>query len=136
MIVIDASIAIKLLNPNEELSGIASALYQKHLTGEEEIVVPQFLFIEVANYLATKSLISEEAIERGIAFMNNSDFTIEMLDNDTLLEATLMARHYKTSVYDMLYAVTAKKYNCDLVTADEKFVRKVNKPFIKTLQDI
>lgn len=57
MIVIDASVANKLLLPLEEGHKTAKSLLKLHLMKEESIVVPDLLFIEVANTLATKSTI-------------------------------------------------------------------------------
>ena len=55
---------------------------------------------------------------------------------DDVFEAARMAKKYHTSVYDMLYAVVAKKNNCQLITADTKFAEKVQLPFVKTIKEV
>ena len=40
MIVIDASVATKLINTQEEGSDIASGLFSNHIKGKEKIIVP------------------------------------------------------------------------------------------------
>ena len=50
MTIVDASIAIKWLNHHEEDSEIALTLCKNHLEEHEKILLPQFLFLEVANY--------------------------------------------------------------------------------------
>jgi len=75
MIVADASIVIKWISPLEQNHEKAMFLYQKHLKIEEEILVPELLFIEVANYLATKTATNEKDIEEGLRFLYQSNLT-------------------------------------------------------------
>src|SRR5258706_11718811 len=103
MIVIDASVAIKLLNQDEEYSNLAQSLYKRHVEGSEKIIVPQFLFIEVANYLATRSSSSEESIKTGLQLLFQSNLSIHYITPEETVEAALFAKKCKTSVYDMLY---------------------------------
>lgn len=135
MIVIDASVAVKLINKNEEHREYAQNLYQKHLEGKEKIVVPELLFIEVANYLATKTNTTRNDIKEGIFLLEKSSFIIGTIQFSMLLEATFLAKECKTTVYDMLYVVVAKMKNTILITADEKFIKRVNLPYVKSLTE-
>ena len=135
MIIIDASVAIKWINYGEEDRESALLLYEKHIQKEDSISIPAFLFLEVANVLVTKPHYSEESIENGLNLLFTSNFLIYQETNDDISEAAILAKKYKTSVYDMLYAVIAKKNKCLLITADEKFSRKVNFPFVKTIKE-
>jgi len=49
MIVADASIVIKWISPLEQNHKKAMFLYQKHLKIEEEILVPELLFLTSIN---------------------------------------------------------------------------------------
>ena len=133
MIIIDASVATKLINIQEEGSSKAAELLSAHVKGQEKITVPQLLFLEVANALATKSQIQETQIEEGIGLLYEAKFKVSDIQKSDVVDAALFAKRYKTSVYDMLYVILAKKNNCILITADEKFATKVNLPFLKSL---
>ena len=133
MIVIDASVAVKIINRSEEDVSQAENLYNNHVTGKEQIIVPELLFIEVANYLATKTLTSSRDIRNGLAILINASFITEPINPDLLLESTQLAKKHGTSVYDMLYAVIAKNKKIKLITADDRFVKKVGFSFVQTL---
>lgn len=133
MRIIDASIAIKLINTQEEGSTAAFNLLLAHIKGEEKIIVPSLLFIEVANALATKSLVKEEHIKHGIHLLYEANFIIFDINEKMLIESSILAKKYGTSVYDMVYAVIAKDRDIKLVTADKKFAAKVNFKFIEVL---
>ena len=135
MIVIDASVAIKLINTQEEGSSIAMSLLISHRENKERIIVPEFLFIEVANYLATKTTSTKYSIKKGLLILYGSGFLIYNLNENDLTEASFLAKRYKTSVYDMLYAVIAKSKKIKLITADDKFARKVGFSYVKHLSE-
>lgn len=136
MIAIDASVATKLINTQEKESDIAEKLFQAHIKETEKILVPTLLFFEVANALATKSDLKEEYIRRGLSLLYNANFVIYEVNQKDMIEATLLAKKYKTSVYDMIYAVIAKNKKVKLITADNKFANKVNFPFVQTLSKL
>ena len=136
MIVVDASVVVKWIKKDEEDVNIALSIYNSHLKKKENIVVPRLLFYEVTNFLATKPRATSTTIKINLKFLFNSNLTIHIEDNKELTEATLLAKKYKTSVYDMLYAVIAKKKKCILVTADERFIAKVKFSFVKSLKQI
>jgi len=132
MIIVDASVAIKWIYKETD-SETAVFLLQRHLKQEQNITVPHFLFIEVANVLATKSRYSQQDITEGMKFLSQSHLEIYEIVHEDIIYAAQLAKEYKTSVYDMLYAVIAKRSNCTLITADEKFAQKVKFPFVKVL---
>src|SRR3989442_6395516 len=119
MIVVYASIAIKWLNQQEADREAALFLYERHLREEERISVPHFLFVEVANVLATKPYYSAQDVTDGLQLLFTSHLIVHEPANEDIAEAAALAKHYTTSVYDMLYAVLAKRHNCPLITADE-----------------
>ncbi len=133
MIVIDASIVLKFINTQEEGSGNAAEILRNHIAGTDEIIVPSLLFIEVANALVTKSKIKEVRIVEGLELLYAASFKVYEIQESEIQEASILANKYKTTVYDMIYAVIAKKKNIKLVTADRKFVNKVKFPFVQSL---
>lgn len=136
MIVVDTSIVIKWIFRNEDNWTDAISLYEKHLKGIEEIVVPQLLFYEVANVLATKSKIPSKTIASDLNFLYEANLRLHQENRNELIKASFLAKRYKTSAYDMLYAVIAKNKECILVTADEKFIEKTKFRHVKLLREL
>ncbi|OGF98693.1 hypothetical protein A3D78_04465 [Candidatus Gottesmanbacteria bacterium RIFCSPHIGHO2_02_FULL_39_14] len=134
MIVVDASVAIKWIEKEED-SEKAVLLQKSHLLKQNEIIVPQLIYFEIANTLSTKSKVEEKYIELGINIVYNTDLKIEQLEKVDLLKASNLAKKYKTSVYDMIYAVVAKKYDTILITTDEKFIQKTKFSYVKLLSE-
>lgn len=131
--IVDASVVVKWLNSNELDSNKALILYKDHIEKGNQISVPQLLFIEIANYLATNTNTSKANIEKSLNFLYKSNLIICSVTEDLLIEAATLAKKYKTSAYDMIYAVLAKKNKTKLITADNKFANKVKFPFVQTL---
>lgn len=134
--IVDASVVVKWLNKNELDSDSAFILYKKHIEKRNLISVPQFLFIEIANYLAINTNTSRANIKESLNLLYRSNLIICAVTEALLVEAAILAKKYKTSVYDMIYAVLAKKNNTTLTTADNKFANKVNFSFVQTLSKL
>lgn len=135
MIIIDASVISKLFLPTEENRDQAEIILDYHLKGVNIIIVPELLFYEVANTLATKTGISLPKIKSNLKDLKDANFQVEHVTFDILNRAVTMAKKYKVSVYDATYAVLAKQKKCKLITADNKFISQVKLPFIKNLTD-
>lgn len=132
MIIIDASVGVKLIK-EEEGTDAALHLLTLHEKGKETIVVPDLFYIEIANYLATKTEVAKQDIRRSLRALYKASFEKHLLTQNDLMQATLFAKQYGTSVYDMLYAIIARNKKITLITSDNKFVKKVNFPFVKFL---
>lgn len=133
MIVVDTSIAIKWLRSDEERYEAAMSLYKNHIDKREEIIVPNFLYIEAANALATNNVLSPKDIACGMEILFEARLGEYIIKEEDIIEASILANKYKTTVYDMLYAVIAKNKKILLITDDKKFANKVKFPFVKTL---
>lgn len=136
MIVLDASVATKFINTQEKESDIAEMLLQAHIEEKGKIIVPSLLFFEVVNALATKTDLKEEYIKRGLRLLYDANFVIYEVNQEDVIEAALLAKRYKTSVYDMVYVIIAKNKKVNLITADNKFTNKVNFSFVQTLSKL
>lgn len=132
MIIIDASVGVKLIK-EEQGTDLALNLLILHEKGKETIVVPDLFYIEIANYLATKTETAQKDIQKSLQFFYKASFEKHTLARNDLMQATLLAKQYGTSVYDMLYAIIARNKKINLITADNKFINKVKFPFVKTL---
>ena len=124
--IVDASVVVKWLNNNELDSDKAFLLYKKHIEKKKQISVPQLLFVEIANYLATSTHTSEANIRKSLNFLYESNLIIYPITQDSLIEAAMLAKKHKTSVYDMIYAVLAQKNKTTLITADNKLLKTPN----------
>lgn len=136
MIIIDASIANKLILPLEEGHDKTKEIFRKHASEENIIMTLDFIFYEVANTLVTKSSIPQRNITRSLTTIYKTKMNIYYAGEDDIKSAARLAKRFGTSVYDMLYAILAKKYRVKLITADEKFVKATKFKFVKLLQDI
>jgi len=132
MIVADASVVVKWIQEEDDRDK-ALVLRKDHLEGKNEILVPRFLFIEIANTVATKFSLSSLYIEQGMKFLYSSNLLIHEEKEDEIVQAAILANKFRLSVYDMLYAVIAKKHKTILITADERFIQKTKFPFVKLL---
>ncbi|MBI2039954.1 type II toxin-antitoxin system VapC family toxin [Candidatus Microgenomates bacterium] len=133
MIVIDASVANKLVLPYEEGHIKVKEIFQNHSDGLERIISLDLLLYEVANTLATKATIPQRAVTRSITIIYKTQIEIYHPTEDDVKEAARLAKKYKTSVYDMLYAVVAKANGTILITADEQFIKQTKFKFVKLL---
>jgi len=130
MIVIDASVALKWILEKEEYSDKALLIYKDHIEGKETVLVPELLFIEVANTLVTKSQLTIDEVSKGLSFVYKASLNTGGVDEKNILKISRLAKKYSTSVYDMLYAVIAKENKTILVTADEGFIQKTGFKFV------
>src|SRR3989344_6507070 len=133
MVVIDTSVAYKWFNKDEELFEEATKLLIQHINQDQPIIVPELLFLELANAWSTKTKLTIEQIKQNFVDLEKANLQVEVLSFDFLYRAMLLARTYQVSVYDAIYAVLAKEKKCDLITADNKFAAVLDLPFIKTL---
>lgn len=133
MIVIDASVGSKWFLKRE--SGVAQVklIFEKHLSKLEEIIVPELFFYEIANMLSTKTEVSLWKVTYSLNKLYKAQLKIFYPEEKHILVAAKLAKKYKTSVYDMLYAVVAKAHKIDLITADEQFVKQTGFKFVKLL---
>ena len=132
MIVIDASVANKLVL-DEEGHKIVREIFKKHVGNIEPITVPDFLFYEIANTLATKTYFSTYRVTRSLTKIYSANLNIYYCGELEVKAAAKLAKKYKTSVYDMLYVVVAKALKCSLITADKQFVKQTSFKFVKLL---
>jgi predicted nucleic acid-binding protein len=136
MVIIDASVVNKLFLPNEEGHNTAQGLIQRHIQRSEEILVPDLLFYEVTNTLVTKTAIPIKIIIRSLAQLDKLKLLVIHPTTEEFKKIAKFAKTNHVSVYDATYAALAQEKGCNLVTADSKFVAKVNLFFVKRLGDI
>jgi predicted nucleic acid-binding protein len=121
-LVIDASIAIKWV---VEEDGTADALT---LRRRAKLIAPDLLAAECANILWKKvrrNELSKDEAFLAARLLQAAD--LELLPTRSLLEtATRSAVALDHPAYDCLYLALAAERDCRFVTADERFLHKLN----------
>lgn len=134
--IIDASVAIKWFLIKEDYWDKAKLLLEQHINGIEQIIVPNLLFLEIINTFATKKNIGLSTGEEILRLLFSISLKKYHPTDEDILETFKLAKKYKTTSYDMLYAVIAKKLKTTLVTADERFVKVTRFSYVRLLSQI
>ena len=129
-LIIDASIAIKWV-VEEDRTAEALVLRQK-----AKLIAPDLLVAECANIFWKKvqrgELLKAEAL---FAARLLQGAEIELLPTRSLFEAaTRMSIEIDHPAYDCLYLALAVEKQCQFVTADERFLRKLHQGRQRTLR--
>lgn len=137
-LVVDASVAIKWLNPREVLADKANALYADYEQGQFSLLVPAFWDYEVVNGI-------NKAVARGDLTEQEGHDAIFLLlavrahkvSLPTPQQSYALARRYRRSVYDSWYLSLAETVGCAFWTADAKLYNALQESlvFVKWLGD-
>lgn len=133
MVIIDTSVSFKWFDDTEPNYSSAIALLTGHLNNQNEIYVPELFLYEITNAWSTKSALTTSEIEANLEKLHKYSLNLISVNFLLLNKACNFSKKYKVSVYDASYAVLAEERGCDLITADEKFVRQVNLKYVKLL---
>ena len=135
MVVIDSSLAFKWFNSSEADVERALVVWQEHIDKKTTICAPDLIVYELANAWATKSSLSLKEIKNNLTAFFESKLEIVNIPADMVNKSVAFSKKYQVSVYDAVYAVLAKEKECFLITADKKFVEKINLSFVKLLKE-
>jgi len=137
-LVVDASVAIKWLNPHEVLADKANALYADYAQGQFSLLVPAFWDYEVANgvnkAVARGDLTEQEGYEAIALLLAVQAQKVPLPSPQQSYE---LARRYRRSVYDSWYLSLTETAGCAFWTADAKLYHAVRDSlaFVKWLGD-
>lgn len=137
-LVVDASVAIKWLNPTEPLAEQANAIRDAYAQGRVRFVVPLFWDYEITNgvnkAVARGDLTEQEGREAILMLLT---LQAEKVLLSTPLESYELARKYQRSVYDSWYIALAEERGCEFWTSDLKLYNAVKDrlPFVRWLGD-
>ena len=129
---------IKWLLPEED-QPCALQIRKLYADGVLTVIAPGLIAAEIGNviwkYVARGLLTGPEAERAFLRFQNDAP----LMRNSPLFDATALrlAIQYKRTFYDSLYLALALHHTCELVTADEKFVRAMQPQFpsVRLLKD-
>lgn len=123
---------VKVLWP-EEHSDVARSLLRRQA---DRWVAPDLLRYEVCNTIR-KTRALRDAADRAAALASFLGMPITMLplDRPMMTEALALALERELTAYDASYAVLARHLGTSLVTADDRFVRKMRDPRVVPLSE-
>jgi predicted nucleic acid-binding protein len=138
LFVVDASVVVKWL-VREADEDTALRIQDLYRSGDIELLAPRFLILEVGNVLGKRvrrvELTPEAAqrcFDRFLAGLPTLWDSVQL----THLAFNLALAH-RQNIYDCVYLALALERRCDLITADEKFVRSMSTayPFVRLLRE-
>ena len=137
-LVLDASIAVKWLNPHESLADKANLIRDDYERGHISLLVPAFWEYEVANGLnkaVARGHLTEAEGREAISLLLALHAQKEPLPSPH--ESYELARRHQRSVYDSWYLHLAEKTGCEFWTADQKLYNalKDTVPWLRWLAD-
>ena len=128
--VVDASVSIKWIKPNEPDFEQANRLLTDYHNGHLVLFAPAFWEYELANGVnkaIAQGILSEEEGQEALEIWLGLGIILDPFP--TALEAYAFSRRYKRSVYDSLYVSLAEQKGCDLWTGDRKLYNALNTQF-------
>jgi predicted nucleic acid-binding protein len=137
--VVDASVALKWVLPEID-SPIAQRLQSETAAGHHRLVAPDFFSVEVAHSLTRAERKGFIAIGDAEILMWRIIRTLPILVDSMplLFRAIAISSSHRQGLYDCLYVALAEQERCELVTADDKLVKKLQPhfPFILPLSSL
>jgi len=135
---VDASVAIKWLLPEEDQP---RALHLRRLYSEGilTVIAPGLITAEIGNVLwkhVARGLLAGQDAERALSRFHKDSPIVR--DSPVFDKTALrLAVQYHRTFYDSLYLALALHHDCELITADEKFVRAMQSmfPSVRLLKD-
>lgn len=129
-LVLDASAGVRIV-----MRADAADVLLKSVARAAIVAAPGLYASEVANalwkYVQAGSLNADAALERFEEAMNLvDDFTP---DGELAMEALSEAVRYEHPVYDLLYAILARRTGCEVLTMDERLRKLLERMGVRTI---
>lgn len=118
---IDASIAVKWLNQEEE-GYVAQAfdILQKAVAKYHVLIAPDLILYEASNAVARGKGLSGEILEEAVHDLFAVPLRIIYPTQDLITYATQIATTYRMTIYDALYVAVADAHHVPLITDNAK----------------
>ena len=137
--VLDSSVALKWVLPEVD-SGKAIRLRDEYKNAIHELIAPDIFTPEVANGLVSAERQGRiKAGEAGSLLLDIVRQTPAIHSSSQLLiRAIEVSLSTRQAVYDCIYLALAETQGCEMVSADDAFVRKMRAlfPFLIRLADL
>jgi predicted nucleic acid-binding protein len=123
--VLDASVFVAAISPNERHHTQAVALFESH-PADSPYLVPSLFRLEVLSAFARRRE-SEDFLELVDALVRGPRFYVCAVDTALLDEAARMARRAGLRAYDAVYAALARTRDTELHTLDEELATRLTR---------
>ncbi len=134
MVVLDSSVILKWVIPDEANTEEALSYLRLHAAGAETIAVPFLLFYEVANVLGMKPQLASSEGKKALNAILNLGLSQHASADSDYLKIIDYVKKYRVSGYDAAYIILAENLGCNFVTADGKLAARVKDlTFVKLL---
>lgn len=135
-VVVDSSVVVKWFDEKENNVPDAINILEEFVERRLEIIVPDLLFYEVGNVFLKKWPKEPYKMKKSLQKLWHLPWLLMPLRNSLLGRTLEIADQCEITFYDSLFLVTAENSGVELVTADDKFLKKVGKfPFTKSLKN-
>lgn len=126
----DSGVAFKCLVPEAD-SDRAARLRDDYLAGTHELLAPDVFPTEVTHALTRAERQGRITPVEGAQLFRDLLTTLPVLEPSLLLlpRAYVLSSLYRQGVYDCLYIALAEREGCELVTADDKLLKKLKGQF-------
>ncbi|MBS0260459.1 MAG: type II toxin-antitoxin system VapC family toxin [Planctomycetes bacterium] len=121
-LVLDASVALKMIFLKEKDSALAVALQEEFRNQVRQLIAPDILPAEMGHALMRAE--RKGLIQKGQGKVLFEDFIVpcpQLFPYGELFDRAMeIASDFRIGFYDALYVTLAEQEGCDLVTSDEK----------------
>jgi len=130
--IVDASVVGKWLVEETNSSRARLLIASRHFLRAPDLIVS-----ELANVLWKKAVRKEITAREmsstlDVLLRDYIDVAVHLLPARVLVKQALSIAHTENhSAYDSLYLATAVQAHCQLITADDRFVRSIKSPILK-----
>jgi predicted nucleic acid-binding protein len=135
VVIVDISLIYKWFIDEEprKITDSSRLLLKSFLKGKEKILCPNLILYELGNILAYKNTLSKTDIDNIWQKFSNINLPLINPTGEFMKRCIDFSLQYHVTVYDASYAILALEKKCILLTADSKFAKKINFPFVKLL---
>lgn len=123
-VVLDTSIVIKWFRTEEPDVASALKLVEDHIEGRVRLLLPEWLFCELANVLRFKPGMTATTVKQALSALEDLSPEVIGLSDAQLEKAVEIAFETRLTVYDALFMAAAVHEGLPLVTADRRLAQK------------
>lgn len=120
MVIVDSSVAFKWI-VNEEGSDRAETLLRR-----EVLAAPDMILYEVSNVLHCQKRLPDERVQALLATFLGFHVEIFALPSHKFSRVAKLSRQFDITTYDASFIAMAELLKTELITADQKLLRKVH----------
>lgn len=126
MIVTDASLWVALYDERDAMHAASAAFFRKVLPARLRMFAPGILPLEVGCSIARRSRNATVGRKVGAKLITQPMLSLLPLDEDLMKLALLTGAEYFLRAAGSLYAASAKKTRCQLVTWDSNLLERAS----------